>query len=230
VHVTQALDQLLVAAGEADGSDRIKFRDAIAEYGDRAIPAMIRWLPNARLGAFAVRVLLRIAQDSSTRGAVLRALVGLDLAALSTDVVRDVETALSALRPPKSPPGSPRGAGNRSGRYKPPLMPPDATVEERFHQAMLDIYWLAGEASGYWASYFLRAVRKKGGLAEARDLLRMSGTSDGFERLTAERRLDLSMEALVLDPRYSALFTTDEIEIARARLANAGFDPNDRRA
>jgi hypothetical protein len=53
----------------------------------------------------------------------------------------------------------------------------------------------------------------------------MTGTSDGFERLKAEKRLDLSMEALVLDPRYSTLFTAEEIVIARARLVEAGFDP-----
>ena len=91
---------------------------------------------------------------------------------------------------------------------------------------MLDIYWLAGRATGYWASYFLRAVRNHGGVAAARELLRKTGTSPGFERLTAERRLDLSMEALVIKPEFSGLFTPREVQIARERLADAGYRPD----
>ena len=88
---------------------------------------------------------------------------------------------------------------------------------------MLGIYWLAGRATGYWASYFLRGVRNKGGLTAAQDLLRKAGTSPGFERLKAERRLDLSMEAIVIRPKYEGLFTAHEIEIAHHRLADAGY-------
>jgi hypothetical protein len=221
-----SLDQLLAVASKADGSERIQFRDPISQHGDRAIPAMTTWLVDARLRAFAVRVLQRIAQDASLRRPVIQALGGVDRGSLPLDVRRDVEDTLNNLQPPKSTPSPARVPRTGSGRYRPPMMPTDATVEERFHQAMLDIYWLAGEASGYWASYFLRAVRNKGGLAEARHLLRMSGTSDGFERLTADGRLDLSMEALVLDPRYSQLFTPEEVEIAQTRLAEAGYRPD----
>jgi hypothetical protein len=220
------LDQLLAAAERADGATRINFREDIAACGVRAIRPMTDWLADDRLGAFAVRVLERIARDPSTRSRVIGALADADRTCLSPPVIRDVDAALLALRPKTASVQVRRPAGQDGKKFRPPELPPNASLEERFHQAMLDIYWLAGEASGYWASYFLRAVRNKGGLAEARHLLRMTGTSDGFERLTTERRLDLSMEALVVDPRFSSLFTSEEIAVARTRLIAAGFDPD----
>jgi hypothetical protein len=98
---------------------------------------------------------------------------------------------------------------------------------------MLDIFRLAGEATrqqrpdgtyvrGYWASYFLRGVRNHGGLTYARQLLNATGTTEGFHRLTAEGRLDLTMEALVLRPEYQKLFSPGERQVAASRLARAG--------
>jgi hypothetical protein len=104
---------------------------------------------------------------------------------------------------------------------------------------MLSIFTLAGEATrrvradgsmsrGYWASYFLRGVRNHGGPEYARRLLRREGTTDGFQRLREERRLDLTMEALVLRPEYAELFTAEERQVAAHRLAEAGYQPPDR--
>lgn len=99
-------------------------------------------------------------------------------------------------------------------------------LEQRFHEAMLDIYALAGRASGYWAGYFLRTVRARGGIGTARYLLGLKGTSAGFERLRKEGRLDLSVEALVLRPEFRPLFTAAELETARTRLARYGQTPD----
>jgi 5-methylcytosine-specific restriction enzyme A len=99
--------------------------------------------------------------------------------------------------------------------------------EARFHQAMIDIYSLAGRATGYWANYFLRSVRKDGGLNTARKLLWKSGTSAGFERLQAEHRLDLSMEALMLKPEFRGLFSEVELAMASERLLAHGYRPGD---
>jgi hypothetical protein len=107
-----------------------------------------------------------------------------------------------------------------------------SALELRFHDDMLDIYRLAGEATrrhrpdgttqrGYWATYFLRGVRTHGGPDYARQLLRASGTSAGFQRLTEERRLDLTVEALILRREYEPLFTDHERNIAEYRLTKA---------
>jgi hypothetical protein len=101
-----------------------------------------------------------------------------------------------------------------------------ALLELKFHQAMLDIYWLAGRATGYWAGYFLRSVRKDGGLEAARKLLWMNGTSNGFKRLKKEGRLDLSMETLLLRPEFDDLFSAEERARAADRLTANGYQPN----
>jgi hypothetical protein len=54
-------------------------------------------------------------------------------------------------------------------------------------------------------------------------LLRKEGTTDGFQRLTDEGRLDLTVEALVLKPEYSQLFSDEERRVAAHRLAQAGY-------
>jgi hypothetical protein len=84
---------------------------------------------------------------------------------------------------------------------------------------------LTGGPDDNWASYFLRGVRNHGGPNYARQLLRAEGTTEGFQRLTDEHRLDLTMEALVLKPEFAELFTEDERSVAAHRLARAGYQP-----
>ncbi len=53
----------------------------------------------------------------------------------------------------------------------------------------------------------------------------MSGNreSDGFSLLAQKNRLDLSLEALVIDKRFTALFSDEEANNALDRLLNAGY-------
>lgn len=95
-------------------------------------------------------------------------------------------------------------------------------LEREFHQAMVRIYERAREEARYNATRFLRMVSEQGGLAAARTLLR-SQPSDGFTALWQAGRLDLSVEAHVLLPRFQPLFTDAERESARRRLEQYGF-------
>lgn len=97
-------------------------------------------------------------------------------------------------------------------------------IRARFDAEMVDIYRRTGEAFEYWPNYFLRMVRKEGGVAAARKLLGDGKVSEGFLRLVRARRLDLSVEYFVLKPRYATLFTPEERKVARNRLATYGFD------
>ena len=95
-------------------------------------------------------------------------------------------------------------------------------LETRFESEMIEkVYRTAGKETGYWASYFLRAVRSQGGVETARRLLQQKGLSKGLLRLREKDRLDLSMETLVLAPEYRALFTDEERAIASRRLTEA---------
>ena len=47
--------------------------------------------------------------------------------------------------------------------------------------------------------------------------------SDGFNQLADKRRLELSLEALVVDKRFTGLFSDEEANNALMRLLDAGY-------
>ena len=66
-------------------------------------------------------------------------------------------------------------------------------------------------------------IRPVTDMAQAKRNLSGSRTSDGFGELAAKGQLILSLEALVVDKRFTALFTDDEANTALDRLLNAGY-------
>lgn len=84
------------------------------------------------------------------------------------------------------------------------------------------MYQRARSEAGYNATYFLRMLSDHGGLETARRLLRAPVVSEGFTSLWERKRLDLTVEALVTSPKFAELFTPDEIDLARQRLAQFG--------
>ena len=60
------------------------------------------------------------------------------------------------------------------------------------------------------------------GMQQAHRLLSGSRVSDGFDQLAQMGQLKLSLEALVVDKRFTALFTDDEANEALTRLLSAG--------
>jgi hypothetical protein len=92
----------------------------------------------------------------------------------------------------------------------------------QFEREMIEtVYRTTGRETGYWASYFLRAVKEHGGVVAAKRLLETKGLSKGLRTLAEKQRLDLAMEALVLKPEFSTLFTDEERAIAARRLDEA---------
>lgn len=95
-------------------------------------------------------------------------------------------------------------------------------LEQDFDAEMRQIHHRAKEEIGYNAMRFLQMLQKHGGVETARRLL--PEMSDGFVTLWEKRRLDLTVEYLVLQPRWDALFTDDERELARQRLRDCRID------
>ena len=92
-------------------------------------------------------------------------------------------------------------------------------LEARFETEMVEtVYRTAGRETGYWASYFFRAIKRHGGVEAARRLLGTDRPSKGLLKLREKNRLDLAMETLVLKPEYVALFTDQERAAAARRL------------
>lgn len=92
-----------------------------------------------------------------------------------------------------------------------------ATLENEFHRAMLATYDRAAKL-GYRATYFLQMVQEQGGVHAAKGLLAKTEIQAGLIRLQELGRLDISMEALVLQEKFRSLFTQEELAEAQRRL------------
>lgn len=91
-------------------------------------------------------------------------------------------------------------------------------LEREFNRAMRRIYVEAKRDLHYNATRFLEMLDREGGLATARGLLWSEKPSDGFTVLWEKRRLDLSVEAHIVDPTFEALFSEADRERALDRL------------
>ena len=101
--------------------------------------------------------------------------------------------------------------------------PTDPQIEAEFRDAMREVYRRAKVELDYNATYFLQMLSELGPLATARKLVMANQPSQGFTVLWEKNRLDLSVEAQVLRPEFAELFTDDELETARERLAQYGY-------
>ncbi len=90
---------------------------------------------------------------------------------------------------------------------------------------MFSIYQRAKSEAGYTASVFLGMLQKQGGLLTAKQLINNSKPSDGYTALFERGRLDLTVEALVVEhSQWHALFTPEEIDKAVKRLREYRYD------
>ncbi|MFF0722903.1 caspase domain-containing protein [Micromonospora sp. NPDC003816] len=132
---------------------------------------------------------------------------------------RSATPPAAAPRPAPEPRLSSATSGERVANER------DPKVAAEFHAAMLDGYRRAKKELNYNAGYFLQMVQQVGGLEAARRLIRANSVSSGFTTLWEKGRLDLAVEAVVLQDRFAGLFTDEELDIARNRLAEYGYSP-----
>jgi hypothetical protein len=99
----------------------------------------------------------------------------------------------------------------------------DPAVHAAFDRAMRDVYVRAKKEAGYSASFFLTMLSEYGPLGTAHRLLATPAASSGFTALYERGRLDLTVEAIVVQPEFSGLFTEMEVETARQRLDRLGY-------
>jgi hypothetical protein len=68
-------------------------------------------------------------------------------------------------------------------------------------------------------------IRRWGAAEAARRLLISGDIQDGFRRLVAAGRHDLTVEWSALHPRWNQIFGAPDREAARWRLRQAGIEP-----
>ena len=69
----------------------------------------------------------------------------------------------------------------------------------------------------------MRPVEEAEAMKAAHRALSGNRTSDGFNILADKRHLELSLEALVVDKRFTGLFSDEEANEALMRLLDAGY-------
>jgi 5-methylcytosine-specific restriction enzyme A len=94
------------------------------------------------------------------------------------------------------------------------------SLEDDLHQAMIGVYYRAADETGYRGTRYLQAVRRNGGLATAKRMLkpRTKAQRAGLDRILEAGKPDLTFEAVVLEPRFRSLFTEAELAEAATRL------------
>ena len=100
-------------------------------------------------------------------------------------------------------------------------------LEREFDVAMEGVYQRAWIEVDYNAARFLEMLNDHRGLETARRLLNAPHVSDGYTALWERHRLDLTVEALILQDKWHPLFSDHEREIARKRLADYGYEFRD---
>ena len=91
-------------------------------------------------------------------------------------------------------------------------------MEEKFIAA-----WQANREKAAALGVRMRPVDISEAMKQAHRLLSGTRVSDGFDQLADKKQLKLSLEALVVDKRFTALFTDDEANEALSRLLSAGY-------
>ena len=91
-------------------------------------------------------------------------------------------------------------------------------MEEKFAQA-----WAERREKAAELGVRSRPVEAGEAVKAAKRCLSGNRLSDGFNVLQAKGRLDLSLEALAIDKRFTGLFTDEEANEALTRLLEAGY-------
>lgn len=91
-------------------------------------------------------------------------------------------------------------------------------MEEKFIAA-----WLANREKAQRMGVRLRPMAAEDAMKQARRSLSGNRESDGFRILADKHHLELTLEALVVDKRFTALFSDEEANTALSRLLAAGY-------
>lgn len=91
-------------------------------------------------------------------------------------------------------------------------------MEEKFITA-----WAMARAKAESLGVRMRPVENSEAVKSAHRILSGNRLSDGFNLLQTKGHLELTLEALVIDKRFTALFSDEEANEALTRLLEAGY-------
>ncbi|MEA5057115.1 MAG: hypothetical protein VB047_06110 [Anaerotignum propionicum] len=96
-------------------------------------------------------------------------------------------------------------------------------IEKIFSEEWMKKAEQAKGLEGYNSAKLIKEIQQYGGVSVARRALSRNGCSDNFEILKKSKRLDLSMEALIVKGEYGSLFEDDEVNQCFALLCECDY-------
>ena len=93
-------------------------------------------------------------------------------------------------------------------------------LEEQFHERMLSLCQEAARVVNF-PTILLWMIESYRGVEAARQIVQEM--TETFEKLWEAQRLDLTVEAVVLDPQWAELFVPEDLAKARQRLVDVGY-------
>src|SRR5208337_4671097 len=95
----------------------------------------------------------------------------------------------------------------------------DHSIEMEFQAAAIEeVYLRILRECGLKEDEFLKMIAQSSAVAAAKSLLAPGSVQVGFRGLKRRGRADLSVEHLVIQPKWCPLFTDDELALAKQRL------------
>jgi hypothetical protein len=97
-------------------------------------------------------------------------------------------------------------------------------LDDEFDQRMQEVHQAGKREGRYSAPLFAELLKSQGGLETAKRFIHSPEYAAGFTALWERKRLDLTVEAVILrEAKWHPLFTAEEIEICRKRLKEYGY-------
>jgi hypothetical protein len=94
--------------------------------------------------------------------------------------------------------------------------PLESEFSERLRDAIRQSHDL-----GYHPTRFEQMLSEQGALALARKLIKSGELQDGLKAMAKLGRKDLTMESIMLEPKFKPLFSAGELQAATWRLSQA---------
>lgn len=92
-----------------------------------------------------------------------------------------------------------------------------------FTNEIINRYKIAIKDLGYTGSRLIYLISTIGGVKAAKKIIKVESLNEGFEKLWESRRLDLTVESVVIKDKYSTLFTKEEINSCVEKLKTLGY-------
>ena len=96
-------------------------------------------------------------------------------------------------------------------------------TEDDLKRELLNAVEICISNYSYRPSYFLQMLENYGAVNTAIKLVTTPKLHEGFEKLYFLKRLDLTIEAVILRNPYNQLFTKDVLDFAAKRLKALGY-------